>query len=457
MRVAGVNLSVSAASALLGGSPAMQRSVPPLLRALRLRLALFAAACMAVALLLAAVIGLAPSALEPEAPLGQAGLSLGVASALLLAIGIAMAVLGAPLLAEPFRRKIAEAEDRFGAVADTIPGILFVGHGSGYCDIVSARFYEYSGMPPGSARGFGWSAVIHPEDRARIQDLLVQPDGNPPACEYQLRLRQRNGSYRWFAIRTHAIPDGEPSLARWVGIATDIDDLKQAEVRLSQLSMQLMQAEDRERRRIAREIHDTTVQNLAAVALEIDQLRSGAIATPEAIAESLAEAHDLVGQSLQELRTLSYFFHPPMLDELGLASAIRWYARGLAKRTGLRIALEIPESMPRMSEAVESALFRVVQEALANVHRHSGSKEARIRMRVGADGISLEIRDYGKGIAALLASAGGDDGAPLGVGIPGMRLRLQQVGGSLRIETSSLGTAVIATVRTTIDERKAAA
>jgi PAS domain S-box-containing protein len=456
MRLAGVNSSLSAASSLLDAPPSPGRLALPFLRTLRLRLSLLAVACTAAALLVAAVIiAAATLATDPLASIESAGLYLGLGSAVLLATGLALAFLGAPLIAEPFRRRIAEADERFSAVADTVPGILFVGHGSGYCDFVSARFYEYTGMAPGSARGFGWSAVIHSEDRVRIQALLVQPDGAAPACECQLRLRQRNGSHRWFAIRTHAISDAETSAQRWVGIATDIEDHKQAEARLSQLSMQLMQAEDRERRRIAREIHDTTVQNLAAVALEIDQIRSGAIASPEAIAETLVEAHDLVGQSLQELRTLTYFFHPPMLDELGLGSAIRWYARGLAKRTGLRIALEIPEAMPRMSEAVECVLFRVVQEALANVHRHSGSKDARIRIHIDADGIALEIRDNGKGIAQPLV--GDDDGAPPGVGIAGMRLRLQQIGGSLKIETSALGTAVIATARAMIDHRKAAA
>jgi PAS domain S-box-containing protein len=393
---------------------------------------------------LTAVTAFSSSALDE--PISRATLLLGAGAATTLVFAVAFAIVAAPNLSRPLQRRIAETEERFSVIADTVPSILFIGHGDGHCDYVGERFYAYTGLPPGAAAGLGWAAAVHPADRERIRRIITAPDKGDALHEVQFRLRARDGTYRWFASRSRSISETKSRETKWVGIATDVDDLKQAEARLRQLSMQLMKAQDAERRRIAREIHDTTVQNLVAAALEIDQIRDGNVPAGAMADRALGEARHLIGQSLEELRTLSYFFHPPMLDELGLASAIRWYARGLEKRAGLRVSVEGPERMPRLTEEVESTLFRVAQEALANVHRHSGSKEARIRIAATSDGIALEVSDDGKGIPASYLDGASDAGAPLGVGISGMRLRLQQIGGCLKIESSGNGTTVRATV-----------
>jgi len=391
---------------------------------------------------LTAIVAIPSSVLD--APIVRARLLLGTAAALALIFAVAFGLMAAPNLSRPLQRRIAETEERFGAVADTLPSMLFIGHGNGECDFVSERFYDFTGLAPGGASGLGWVETLHPQDRERIRAMLAAPARTGTLREVQYRLKARDGSYRWFASRWRSIPDSKCGEARWIGIATDVDDLKQAEARLRQLSLQLMKAQDAERRRIAREIHDTTVQNLAAAAIEIDQVRAGFIPPGGLATHALVEARHLIDQSLQELRTLSYFFHPPMLDELGLASAIRWYARGVEKRAGLRVEVEGPERMPRYSEEIESALFRVAQEALANVHRHSGSADARIQISCDAERITLEVSDRGRGIPPGHLEGSAD--APLGVGIPGMRLRLQQIGGCLKIESSGSGTIVRATV-----------
>ena len=375
-----------------------------------------------------------------DAPVARAWLRLGGAAVMALIFAVAFGFAAAPNFSRPMQRQIAETEERFGAVADTLPSILFIGHGNGECNFVSERFCDFTGIAPGKAAGHGWIGALHPEDRERIRALLAAPGEADAIEEVQYRLRARDGSYRWFASRWRTIPDSASKAVRWIGIATDVDDLKQAEERLRQLSLQLMKAQDAERRRIAREIHDTTVQNLAAAAIEIDQVRAGIVPAGALANHALVEARHLIVQSLQELRTLSYFFHPPMLDELGLASAVRWYARGLEKRAGLRVEVEGPDQMPRYPEEIEGALFRVAQEALANVHRHSGSREARIRFDCGVETVALEVSDSGRGIPAehLEGAAEG----PLGVGIPGMRLRLQQIGGRLEIQSAASGTTV---------------
>ncbi len=204
---------------------------------------------------------------------------------------------------------------------------------------------------------------------------------------------------------------------------------------LRELSSQLMKAQDDERRRIAREIHDTTVQDLAAAKMQIEGVRDKRVSqgTPGAIA--LDDAEKLLEKSLSELRTLAYLLHPPLLDELGLDAAVRWYAGGFQKRSGIIVSVDTP-ALPRLPEDIEVTLFRVVQEGLANVHRHSGSPEASISFMYHPDRIELEIADEGRGNSNPVTPPANHT---LGVGIPGMRLRVQQLGGTLEFESAGNG------------------
>jgi signal transduction histidine kinase len=159
----------------------------------------------------------------------------------------------------------------------------------------------------------------------------------------------------------------------------------------------------------------------------------------------LAEAVTLAEQCTRELRTVSYLLHPPMLDELGLAGAMRDYADGFARRSGLRIDLELPPDLEGLPRETELALFRVMQEALTNVHLHSCSRTASILLGRTATELQLEVRDQGRGMeAARKLSAGDPPGGGLGVGVPGMRERMRQLGGRLEIESNDRGTCVIA-------------
>ena len=216
----------------------------------------------------------------------------------------------------------------------------------------------------------------------------------------------------------------------------------------------MLRTQDTERQRIARELHDSTVQTISAVKLNLGMLRrrlGSDGASGGKFASVLDEGEELMDQAATELRTLSYLLHPPMLDDIGLAAAISWYVEGFARRSGLRIELEAPTDLGRLPAQVETSLYRVVQEALSNVHLHSGSKSARIRLSKRANAVWLRIQDRGKGMPAAIAQngAGGNggaldstsDGAPaLGVGIAGMRQRLRQLGGRLEIRSTSHGT-----------------
>jgi len=223
----------------------------------------------------------------------------------------------------------------------------------------------------------------------------------------------------------------------------DITERKRAEESLRLLSGQLLQLQDQERRRIARELHDSAGQILAALGMNLSLVGSenGNIA-PRA-AKAIQESVGLVQELSRELRTISHLLHPPLLDEVGLASGLRSYLEGFTERSKIRVDLELPEDLGRLQQDLETAIFRIVQECLTNIHRHSESLVARIRISRSDSQVSLEVEDRGKGIPSEKRGALDSGGTP-GVGIRGMRERLRQLGGTLEINSSGRGTVVVA-------------
>ncbi len=219
-------------------------------------------------------------------------------------------------------------------------------------------------------------------------------------------------------------------------------EILQQSDQLRDLSGRLMFAQDEERRRIARELHDSAGQNLAALGMNLTQIERDAKRDPARLSKSIKDAQDLIQVLTQEIRTTSYLLHPPTLDESGLSSALRWYIDGLAERSGLSIELNIPDNLERLAPEIELAIFRLVQESLTNIHRHSGSKTAVIRIARESDRIYAEVQDHGKGMSqerlAEIQSQG------VGVGIRGMRERVRQSHGELTIDSNSLGTKITA-------------
>ena len=223
----------------------------------------------------------------------------------------------------------------------------------------------------------------------------------------------------------------------------EIFEHERTEQTLRELSVRLLQTQDEERRRIARELHDSTGQKLAALAMNLSLVDKSAEALDARARKALAESLDLLDRSSRDIRTLSYLLHPPLLDERGLAAAVRWFTDGFTRRSGVQVKLEVPPDLPRLPEQIEMALFRIVQEGLTNIHRHSGSSTAMIRLVVDQCQVQLEMQDDGKGLPKPRS-----DGyvAPLGVGITGMRERVKQLGGEMMLESGSSGTTVSVTL-----------
>jgi PAS domain S-box-containing protein len=258
------------------------------------------------------------------------------------------------------------------------------------------------------------------------------------------RQKQREQALRESQEQLRALADGLENL---VSVRTrelqqrNVEILRQSE-QLQELSQRLLQIQDDERRHIARELHDSAGQVVVALGMNLASIARHAKKNSP-LDQPVKECQELVQQLNREIRTMSYLLHPPLLDENGLPEALHWYIQGVKERSGLDISLNIPEDFERLSPEMELVIFRVVQESLTNIHRHSGSKIAEIRIDRKAESVSLEVRDEGKGISPERLNEIQSQGS--GVGIRGIRERVRQFGGDMNIESNGSGTTVSAT------------
>jgi signal transduction histidine kinase len=223
-------------------------------------------------------------------------------------------------------------------------------------------------------------------------------------------------------------------------------ELETAKQDLGELAGRLLKLQDEERRRIARELHDSIGQSIAALSMNLSAVRADLERLQKA-ADTLADSVALVDGMGTDIRTISYLMHPPLLDEAGLSSALRWYIRGFAERSKIKVDFEFPEDFGRLSQDLEIAIFRVIQECLINIHRHAESPVAIVRLTHGSNEVRVEVEDHGKGVPPEKKREI-ESGGVLGVGLRGMRERLRQLGGSLEVISAGQGqgTTVVARI-----------
>jgi signal transduction histidine kinase len=267
-----------------------------------------------------------------------------------------------------------------------------------------------------------WSVPIFSKDRKILGTLILfYPTPQPPG-EPDLELMEQAIHMAAIAIESH-----------------------RNEEELREFSRRLYQSQDEERRRIARELHDSTVQKLAVLEMNLAMAKGTIPTPPREFDEILVQCTSLARSISGELRTLSYLLHPPLLDECGLNTAIQWYVSGINQRNGLHVEVEIPQNLHRLSEEAELAIFRIVQASLTNVHLHSKASAAKVTVEQNLDGVIVAVSDDGQGIPdGVLDHSSRTKTA--GIGITGMRERIRQLGGRLEIETSRNGTKVKATI-----------
>lgn len=288
---------------------------------------------------------------------------------------------------------------------------------------------------------------VHAQDRARVRELMARGTEAGKPFEFVMRFTPVGGSLRFLHVRGAPQTDATGRAVRCVGIAQDITEQIHTEEELRRLSQQLLRAGDDERRHIARELHESAGQSLAALKMTLGRLRDTMTDADDLARALLKSAVELADAAVREVRTVSYVMHPPMLDEAGLGPALRWFARGFAERSGIGVQVDIPENLPRQSQEIETTIFRIVQEALTNVHRYSGSRTAHICVACQNGDIRAEVRDQGCGVALARLHVNGY--SPLGVGIAGMRERVKQLNGVFELEsTAGKGTTVRVTLPT---------
>jgi PAS domain S-box-containing protein len=341
-------------------------------------------------------------------------------------------------------RQRAEAESR--ALIDAIPQQVWSSAPDGRVDFCNERWRSYTGLRQEELRDEGWQNMLHPDDRERVLKAWRESVTNGTPYGQEERHRRADGQYRWFLSRGMPLRDGQGRIVRWYGTNTDIEDRKQAEEEVRHLSGRLLRLQDEERRRIARDLHDSTGQDLVALTTALSEIHASIPSSSRKLRRLASECQALANRCIRDVRTLSYLLHPPMLDEAGLEDAIRHYASGFTQRTGIDVQLELSPHLGRMKPDIELALFRVVQESLTNMQRHSGSSLAKIRVERDSRKITLEISDKGTGISGSLRKQDGKLSFGLGVGIPSMHERVALIGGQLDIESSSSGTTVRVTI-----------
>ncbi len=331
----------------------------------------------------------------------------------------------------------------------------------------------------GAARikGYGVSEIIgkhfsifYPEEDIRAgkpaRELeIAARDGRLEDEGWRLR---KDGSRFWANVIISAIRDDNGTLIGFGKVTRDFTEkilvsealrreiaarteaqrkLHDSEKSLRQLSLRLLQTQDEERRRIGRDLHDSVGQYLVGLKMKVDSLKSAAERTQGEDISELAECSQMIEEAIKEVRTISYILFPPMLEELGLKSAIPWYLEGFTKRSGIRTTFEVAPEFDRIRGDLELALFRVLQESLTNVHRHSGSSTAMVRLYSNGPNVVLQVIDEGKGtLTKNLEGRANDWMAAFGVGLRGMSERMQQLRGDLDMASTEAGTTITATL-----------
>ena len=308
---------------------------------------------------------------------------------------------------------------------------------------INSPFSRLNGLSLEENRGLNVRDVTS-EIRVQLESMIQRVvDTGVPILNREIRGQAppNSNTASWWLKSFFPISQEDGSVTQIGAIAQDITQLKKAENTVRWLSGRLLQSRDDERRRLARDLHDSLGQILTAVKMNLSYLSRDSVHLDERGHNAVTESRDLIDTCIKEVRTLSHLLHPPMLDEVGLLPAIRWFVNGFSQRSGIDVKLDLPLTMRRFPIELEIAVFRAVQESLTNVHRHSGSPTATVRLNAQNGEIMLEVSDQGCGIPPQKLAARQEQ-VMIGIGILGMRERMRQLGGQIEISSANKGTSV---------------
>jgi len=335
---------------------------------------------------------------------------------------------------------VFESEKRFRLVANTAPVMIRMTGIDKLCTYVNQGWLEFSGRPTESELASGWADGIHPDDLERSLKTYTQAFDRRESFQMEYRLRRKDGVYRWIFDKGVPRFNADGSFAGYIGSAIDITERKLAEEALSTVSQKLIEAQEQERSRIARELHDDINQQLALLAINLESLKQGVPASVE-LAQRIGETSKQIADIGKDIQALSHRLHSPKLEYLGLAAAAKSFCREFSDQQKVEITFHsenIPKELPK---EISLCLFRVLQEALQNATKHSGSRQFQVSLRGGTNEIELTVHDSGRGLDPEEAIKG------RGLGLTSMRERLKLVNGELSIHSQlERGTTIKASV-----------
>jgi PAS domain S-box-containing protein len=339
-------------------------------------------------------------------------------------------------LAERTRAETAlrESEARFRQLAESLPQLIWTCGSNGLCDYLSPQWVAYTGIPAAEQLGLGWLAQLHPDEREEVADAWQAALDSGSDWAHEFRIRRHDGEYRWFDTRGVRLKDTNGRTIKWFGSNTDIQEQREYQQtlnryasQLQQLSHKLVEAQETERRRIAHELHDQIGQSLTGLKLSLDSTDTLPLAE---LSAQLGEARQVINELLGRVRTLSLDLRPSMLDDLGLLPALNWLIERYAAQTGVRVDWRHKGVERRFPTAIETSVYRIVQEALTNVARHAGVAVVELRLLADDERLLLQIADEGRGFNVEDARQ-----SQQSVGLLGMHERVELVGGTIVVDS----------------------
>ncbi len=340
-------------------------------------------------------------------------------------------------------KRAVEAQSRLAAIVESSDDAIVSKNLDGTITSWNRAAEQVFGYAATEAIGRNITLIVPPDRLEEEADILARLQRGERVDHFETVRRRKDGTLFEVSVTISPVKD---ALGRIIGaskVARDITERKRLEQfrREAELSGRLLQLQEDERRRVARELHDGVGQLLAALGMNLSAVAERAQLTPEG-ERCLTEAVSLTDQATSEIRTLSHLLHPPFLDEIGLKSALNEYVHGFGQRSKIRVGLNLPSELGRLPRDLELTLFRIVQECLTNIHRHSGSPSASVRLSRTQEQVQLEVSDEGRGISGEIQKRF-STGESSGVGLRGMRERVRQLGGEMNIRSSGSGAAVV--------------
>jgi len=326
-------------------------------------------------------------------------------------------------------RALRESEERFRLIANTAPVMIWMTEVKGHVTYLNETYLDFTGLPLAAVLGDGWMKVAHPDEVERCRDGYVKASEQYEPFQMEQRLRRHDGEYRWMVSTGVPRYNEDGSFAGYIGTAVDITERKLAEEVLSTVSQKLIEAHEEESTRIARELHDDVNQRLAVLSVRLGYLKQSPLSSAAAVEQEIGELRQEIVDLVSDIQALSHALHPARLELLGLEAAAAGFCEELAKRHGVTIDVHfenVPKALPR---EISLCLYRVLQEALQNVIKHSGARHADVSLNSQIDTLNLTVKDSGAGFHPHAAMRGP------GLGLTSMKERLKVIGGQLSIHS----------------------